>query len=819
MADANGYFTLRATQKGTLVAAAVGYSTQEWPITNRFANIELPEHTNALSEVVITGYGSVRKKEVTGSVTTMNGDNLLQGKVAGLQINSGQPGLTTKITLRGVNAISDLKSPLYIVDGVPYEGNMADIDMATVVSVDVLNGTEASALYGARGANGVIILTTNNPVRMRLDSIAATTAETANALPNSLRRNFRDDGFWQPRLRTNSQGKARFTVTFPDDITKWRSFYAAMTDKRQTGITELAIRSFKPLSANLALPQFLVQGDSINIIGKVLNYNSDTATVDRKLYINGNIAKQQSARVVNARIDTIGLSINGTDSMKIKYTIEQPNGYFDGEERSIPVYVQGVQETQGLFAVLDGDTSFTLPSFNKTAAITLHAEASVIPVLLDEIDKVKKYEYLCNEQLASKLKCLLLEKKIRQQMGQPFAEDKNIKTIIEKLAQNRGRNFMWGWWANNDPSLWISLHVIEALLQAEAMGYTVGIAKQPIIDYLVYHQESFYREDKIRSLLLLQQLQAKADFKKYADSIAAHFKPNSLYQKLQWMSAQQQLGLPVNVDSVAHWPNRTLFGNLYWGEEGYRFFDNAVQNTLLAYSILRRQGGHGAMLKKIRYYFLEKRKDGQWRNTYESALILEAILPDLLNEMGNHAQPSFSISGSQSQTITQFPFTLQASATDQLTIHKKAGLPVYFTAYQQYYNPAPKKTGNGFEVSTVFESNGKTVGQLKAGQAVILKTTVQVKGDADYVMVEIPIPSGCSYKSKQQGYGNNEVHREHFKNKVSLFCTGLAKGSYTFTVELLPRYNGRYQLNPAKAEMMYFPVFYGREGMKQVGIE
>ncbi|MFV0605382.1 MAG: hypothetical protein ACK5NK_06015 [Niabella sp.] len=69
------------------------------------------------------------------------------------------------------------------------------------------------------------------------------------------------------------------------------------------------------------------------------------------------------------------------------------------------------------------------------------------------------------------------------------------------------------------------------------------------------------------------------------------------------------------------------------------------------------------------------------------------------------------------------------------------------------------------------------------------------------------------------GWGNNEVHREHFKNKVSIFCSSLKKGNYTFIVSLLPRFTGSYHLNPAKAEMMYFPVFYGRERMKKVQIE
>jgi uncharacterized protein YfaS (alpha-2-macroglobulin family) len=94
--------------------------------------------------------------------------------------------------------------------------------------------------------------------------------------------------------------------------------------------------------------------------------------------------------------------------------------------------------------------------------------------------------------------------------------------------------------------------------------------------------------------------------------------------------------------------------------------------------------------------------------------------------------------------------------------------------------------------------------------------SVSVKAAADYVMIEIPIPAGCSYNDKAQSYQNNEVHREYFKNKVSIFCSALDAGNYEFTVSLLPRYSGRFILNPAKAEMMYFPVFNGREALKKV---
>ena len=86
-------------------------------------------------------------------------------------------------------------------------------------------------------------------------------------------------------------------------------------------------------------------------------------------------------------------------------------------------------------------------------------------------------------------------------------------------------------------------------------------------------------------------------------------------------------------------------------------------------------------------------------------------------------------------------------------------------------------------------------------------------------LVEIPIPAGCFYDTKEQRYGYTEVHREYFKNKVSIFCRLLKQGKYTFQVNLLPRYIGEYILNPAKAEMTYFPVFYGRDEKSGCGVD
>jgi len=85
-------------------------------------------------------------------------------------------------------------------------------------------------------------------------------------------------------------------------------------------------------------------------------------------------------------------------------------------------------------------------------------------------------------------------------------------------------------------------------------------------------------------------------------------------------------------------------------------------------------------------------------------------------------------------------------------------------------------------------------------------------------MIEVPIPAGCSYNSKDSWYPN-EIHREYYKNQVTIFCNELDKGSYTFEIDLLPRYSGKYILNPAKIELMYFPTFNANNEIKKVSIE
>lgn len=171
--DVEGKFTVSAPANGTLVFSFVGYVAQEVPIGNRSTiDIQLAEDTKALEEVVVVGYGTQKRKEISGTVSSVNSKDFnsgfnanplaaVQGKVAGLVISQtgSDPNATAVVRLRGVGSLSAGSDPLYVVDGVPGVP-IQNISPNDIESIDVLRDASSAAIYGSRASNGVIIITT-----------------------------------------------------------------------------------------------------------------------------------------------------------------------------------------------------------------------------------------------------------------------------------------------------------------------------------------------------------------------------------------------------------------------------------------------------------------------------------------------------------------------------------------------------------------------------------------------------------------------------------------------------------------------------------
>ena len=199
IADVKGEYSVKVpVGKHILVFSCIGYKEQEITIKagQKVLNVMMTEDSELLDEVVVVGYGTMKKSDLTGSVTSIKSEELmktnpvsinqsLQGRIAGVQVNQndGAPGAGISIQIRGANSFSTSTEPLYVVDGIPFTTGgtpgagrdedgmlqsanpLSSINPADIESVEVLKDASATAIYGSRGANGVVLITTKRGVK------------------------------------------------------------------------------------------------------------------------------------------------------------------------------------------------------------------------------------------------------------------------------------------------------------------------------------------------------------------------------------------------------------------------------------------------------------------------------------------------------------------------------------------------------------------------------------------------------------------------------------------------------------------------------
>lgn len=173
VSDIDGNFILEVKTNAILEISYIGYKTQEVKIQAKPMKITLVEDAEVLDEVVVVGYGSQRKSDLTGGIASVNTEQLemvssnnlldkLAGQVPGLSITTGnaRPGEEQSIRIRGINSLTASNTPLIVLDGIPYNGSLGDIDPEIIENLSVLKDASSAAIYGSRGSNGVILIQT-----------------------------------------------------------------------------------------------------------------------------------------------------------------------------------------------------------------------------------------------------------------------------------------------------------------------------------------------------------------------------------------------------------------------------------------------------------------------------------------------------------------------------------------------------------------------------------------------------------------------------------------------------------------------------------
>ena len=239
--DVNGNFSLSVPENATtLVLSFIGYTTQEVAINGRTSiNVSLSPDAQTLQEVVVVGYGTQKKSDITGSVTSVTSEDfvkgqvttpeqLIQGKVAGVQItsNGGAPGSGSSIRIRGGSSLYASNDPLIVIDGVPVSSSgvsgaanpLSFINPDDIASFNILKDASATAIYGSRASNGVIIITTKKGTAGQKLAVNFSTQHSLSTIPNTI------DVLTAEEFRTlvNEKGSANQKALLGTENTNWQ---------------------------------------------------------------------------------------------------------------------------------------------------------------------------------------------------------------------------------------------------------------------------------------------------------------------------------------------------------------------------------------------------------------------------------------------------------------------------------------------------------------------------------------------------------------------------------------------------------------------
>ena len=424
--DFDGSYSINAKEGEILVFSFLGMNDVSKTIgTSNTVNTRLQDNSSKLSEVVVVAYG-IRKEEGTNNpnviiVTSKDKDlsyfkqynsqigYALSGEVAGLQIDSinGEPGSSSKIIIRGFKSITN-NTALIIIDGVPQENKSTkNINQEDITSITILKDKEATALYGSKGANGVIIITTKNALK-ELSQVKT-------------RTNFNETAFFYPHLTTDRKGKIAFNFATPESLTKWKLRLLGHNKNVDIGTFETEIISQKDLMIMPNMPRFVRETDTITLSAKVINLTSEVKSGNTVLQLfdalTGNPIDINCLNTANIKT----FNCKAKESVAINWTITIPEGiqgiqykviaksgnFSDGEENILPVLSNKILVTEALpiwirenskkelvFESLKNTTSKTL----KNQSFTFEYTSNPTWLAIQSLPYLMEFEHECAEQ-------------------------------------------------------------------------------------------------------------------------------------------------------------------------------------------------------------------------------------------------------------------------------------------------------------------------------------------------------------------------------------------------------------------------------------
>lgn len=407
--DFDGYFTIETQKNDILVFSYIGMVSTEATVINNTVNVSMTESMEQLEEVVTVGYGVQKKSAATSSITYEVVNDKLQGQVAGIEVIKQNNDST--ITIRGSSSLQESKKPLYIIDGVPQNEIDLTINPDDITDVTVLKSEQAISLYGSKGANGVIVITTKKGL------------EAALAVPP--RNNLKETAFFFPQLTTDKHGIVSFNFNSPQALTKWKLMLLAHNQNLAVGELEKTAITQKDLMVIPNPPRFLRENDTIELSAKITNLTDktlsgvsvlqlfDAVTMKPVDLLFQNTSTNKTFNTTSKGSTNVSWKLIVPEGIQaLQYKIVAKSGKFsDGEENILPVLTNRtlVTESKPIWVKPRSEQKVVLNGLKENQSATLQNHLYTLEYTsnpawyaIKSMPYLIEYPYDCAEQTFSK---------------------------------------------------------------------------------------------------------------------------------------------------------------------------------------------------------------------------------------------------------------------------------------------------------------------------------------------------------------------------------------------------------------------------------
>lgn len=460
--DFDGNFSIPVKNDDVLEINYLGFVSKQINLDSKsYVSAFLEADAAHLEEVVVVGYG-IKKEALTSSVTTISmpvNDSIqylfksLEGKIAGLQINNNSNEVA-HIQLRGNRSIDNQKEAIIVVDGVIATLDMLkNMDTDDITSINTIKGDNATALYGSRAANGVLVVTTQKGQEQLLKELSK--VET--------RKNFSETAFFYPDLYTSKNGDVTVRFTTPEALTQWKLQLLAHTKKVEFGYLTLNSVTQKELMVTPNMPRFVREGDTITLNARIHNLTHKNSSGNAYLELINPITNNSidSSCLLSKQIVSFNNNANSTANVSWKITvpkgidaiqykvIAKTKNFSDGEQNVIPVLPARILVTESIPIALStkGTEKIVMPNLlNATSntqhnSLTLELTNNPIWFAIQSLPYLIEYPFECAEQTFSRYYANVIANyivtqnpKIKAQI-ETWKTEKNQSTPLEQNAE------------------------------------------------------------------------------------------------------------------------------------------------------------------------------------------------------------------------------------------------------------------------------------------------------------------------------------------------------------------------------------------------